>query len=216
MTRVMLMTFFGEKRWAPDTHPHEAPAVMTWPMILLAIGSVVSGGLLAIGGTLEHWLEPVVGSHEAEHATPVWVATTVILVVVAAGIAIAYRMYATRPVPEEVPAGSALTVAARKDLYGDAFNEEVFMRPGQVLTSALVEVDDKGVDGAASGLAALVGRIVERVAAVANRLRPVLRAVHVGRRGAGRRGDPGGAAVVTAVSLADASCGRCRWSAPVW
>ncbi len=158
MTRVMLMTFFGEKRWAPDTHPHEAPAVMTWPMVLLAIGSVVSGGLFALGGTLQHWLEPVVGAHEAEHATPVWVVTTVILVVVAAGIAIAYRMYATRPVPEQVPAGSALTVAARKDLYGDAFNEQVFMRSGQVLTRTLVEVDDKGIDGAASGLAALVGR----------------------------------------------------------
>ena len=131
---------------------------MTWPMVLLAIGSVVSGGLFALGGTLQHWLEPVVGAHEAEHATPVWVVTTVILVVVAAGIAIAYRMYATRPVPEQVPAGSALTVAARKDLYGDAFNEQVFMRSGQVLTRTLVEVDDKGIDGAASGLAALVGR----------------------------------------------------------
>ncbi len=38
--------------------------------------------------------------------------------------------------PEEVPAGSALTVAARRDLYGDAFNEEVLMRPGQVITGA--------------------------------------------------------------------------------
>ena len=52
MTRVMLMTFFGERRWKPDTHPHESPRVMTWPMILLAVGSVVSGGALAIGGTL--------------------------------------------------------------------------------------------------------------------------------------------------------------------
>ena len=33
------------------------------------------------------------------------------------------------------------------------------MRPGQVLTSTLVAVDDKGVDGAASGLAALVRRL---------------------------------------------------------
>src|SRR4029450_7205317 len=48
MTRVMLMTFFGEKRWADDAHPHEAPAVMTWPMILLAVGSVFSGGFFAI------------------------------------------------------------------------------------------------------------------------------------------------------------------------
>ena len=37
---------------------------MTWPMIVLAVGSVGAGGLLAIGGTLEHWLEPVVGAHE--------------------------------------------------------------------------------------------------------------------------------------------------------
>jgi NADH-quinone oxidoreductase subunit L len=159
MTRVMLMTFFGEKRWAEGAHPHESPAVMTWPMILLAVGSVVSGGFFAIGGTLQKWLEPVVGAHEEAHATPVWVATTVILVVVAAGIAIAYRMYGTRPVPEEVPAGSALAVAARQDLYGDVFNEQVFMRPGQLLTRGLVEIDDDAVDGAANGLAALVGRI---------------------------------------------------------
>ncbi len=169
MTRVMLMTFFGEKRWTSSAseatghteaaHPHESPAVMTWPMILLAVGSVASGGFFAIGGTLEHWLEPVVGAHEAEHATPAWVVSVVVLTVVAVGIAIAYRMYGTRAVSEEVPAGSALTVAARQDLYGDAFNEQVFMRPGQLLTKGLVEIDDDAVDGAANGLAALVGRV---------------------------------------------------------
>lgn len=158
MTRVMLMTFFGEPRWDEKAHPHEAPAVMTWPMILLAVGSVVSGGALAIGGTLSHWLEPVVGAHEAHHAIPAWVVTVVVLAVVAVGIAVAYRMYAQRPVPAEVPDGSALTVAARRDLYGDAFNEAVFMRGGQTLTAALVAVDDKVVDGTAGGLAALVSR----------------------------------------------------------
>jgi NADH-quinone oxidoreductase subunit L len=158
MTRVMLMTFFGEKRWAPDAHPHESPKVMTWPMIVLAIGSVGSGAAFAIGGTLEHWLEPVVGTHEIHHVAPVWVVTTVILGVVAVGIGIAYRMYGMRPVPEEVPAGSALTVAARKDLYGDALNEELFMRPGQLVTKGLVEIDDEAVDGAGTGLAALVSR----------------------------------------------------------
>jgi NADH-quinone oxidoreductase subunit L len=169
MTRVMLMTFFGERRWGASAseatgetevpHPHESPAVMTWPMILLALGSVASGGFFAIGGTLGHWLEPVVGAHEAERGTPAWVVTIVVLAVVAAGIAIAYRMYGTRPVPEEVPTGSPLTVAARQDLYGDAFNERVFMRPGQLLTKGLVEIDDDAVDGAANGLAALVGRV---------------------------------------------------------
>jgi NADH-quinone oxidoreductase subunit L len=173
MTRVMLMTFFGEKRWdvsgaseatgQKEVHPHESPAIMTWPMILLAIGSVAAGGLLAIGGTLQHWLEPVVGAHEEAHAAPVWVATTVILLVVAAGIAVAYRMYATRPVPEVAPTGSLLTVAARKDLYGDAFNEEVFMKPGAGLTVGLVELDDKGVDGAVNGIAALVAGTSRRL-----------------------------------------------------
>jgi len=165
MTRVMLMTFFGQKRWAPDAHPHEAPAVMTWPMILLAVGSVFSGGLFAVGGTLQHWLEPVVGTHEeSAHALPAWVSTTLALAVVAVGIAVAYRMYATRPVPTVAPERvSALTTAARADLYGDAFNEEVFMRPGARLTDALVEVDNEGVDGSVNALGALVSRTSNRL-----------------------------------------------------
>jgi NADH-quinone oxidoreductase subunit L len=160
MTRVMLMTFFGQKRWEEGVHPHESPRVMTWPMIVLAVGSVFSGGLLAIGGTFEKWLEPVVGAHEeAAHGLPAWVTTVITLAVVAVGVGIAYRMYATKPVPEEVPVGSALTVAARRDLYGDAFNEAVFMRPGAVATRGLVELDDKAVDGSVGGLAALIGRL---------------------------------------------------------
>jgi NADH-quinone oxidoreductase subunit L len=164
MTRVMLMTFFGEKRWAPGTQPHEAPAVMTWPMILLAVGSVFSGGLFAVGGTLQHWLEPVVGVHEeGAHALPAWVSTTLALAVVAVGIAVAYRMYA-RPIPAVAPVRvSALTKAARADLYGDAFNEEVFMDGGSGLTDALVEVDNAGVDGLVNALAALVSRTSNRL-----------------------------------------------------
>lgn len=159
MTRVMLMTFFGEKRWAPGTHPHEAPAVMAWPMILLAVGSVFSGGLLAYHGTLRRWLEPVVGTHEeTAHAWPSWVGTALALGVVAVGIAVACRMYATAPIPRVAPlAVSPLTTAARRDLYGDAFNEEVFMRPGAQLTEALVDVDNVAVDGSVNALAALIG-----------------------------------------------------------
>ena len=159
MTRVMLMTFFGQKRWKPGVHPHESPRVMTWPMILLAVGSVASGGLLAIGGTLEQWLEPVVGTYEAHHVIPVWLATTVILATVAVGVAVAVRMYGRRPVPAEAPEGSALAVAARKDLYGDAVNEELLMRPGARVTAALVTVDDKGLDGGVTGFAEFIGRI---------------------------------------------------------
>jgi len=160
MTRVMLLTFFGNARWKPDTHPHESPPVMTWPMIVLAVGSAGAGAVLALGHTLQRWLEPVVGSHEAEPVVPAWAMTTTALGVVAIGIAVAYRQYAMHRVPQTAPQDvSALTVAARRDLYGDAVNELVFMRTGQELTKTLVTVDDKGIDGGVTGLARLVGRI---------------------------------------------------------
>jgi NADH-quinone oxidoreductase subunit L len=191
MTRVMLMTFFGEKRWAPSSHPHEAPAVMTAPMIVLAIGSVASGGFLAINGTLSHWLEPVVGTHEEAHVVPVVVATIVILAVVAVGIAVALRMYGRRAVPEEVPAGSALTVAARRDLYGDALNERAFMRPGQALTATVIRIDDGAVDGAATGLAGSVAALSTR-----------LRRLQTGFARSYALSMLGGAALIVAVILA--------------
>jgi NADH-quinone oxidoreductase subunit L len=162
MTRVMLMTFFGQKRWAEDAHPHEAPALMAWPMILLAVGSVFSGGLLGWGGTLQHWLEPVTTFEESTPVAPSWVISAVAVGVVAVGFLIALWRYLGRPVPETAPADvSVLTVAARRDLYGDAFNEDVFMRPGAQLTHALVEFDDQGVDGSVNGLANLVARTSE-------------------------------------------------------
>src|ERR1700678_1215293 len=58
MTRVMLMTWFGKRRWAEKAHPHESPGVMTWPMILLAVGSVFGGGFLIIGHRFENFLGP--------------------------------------------------------------------------------------------------------------------------------------------------------------
>jgi len=166
MTRVMLMTFFGEKRWDEHAHPHEAPPLMSGPLILLAFGSVFSGGLFAIGGTLKNWLEPVVGAHEeTTHALPAWVNTAPALTVVAVGIAVAYRLYGGKAtIPTEAPAEvSVLTTAARRDLYGDVFNEEVFMHPGAELTDALVVVDNAGVDGSVNALAALVGRTSNRL-----------------------------------------------------
>jgi len=160
MTRVMLLTFFGTERWDRGTHPHESPAVMTWPMIVLAVGSVGAGLLFTIGGTLRNWLEPVVGSHEAHHSVPAWVMTVAALGVVAIGVVVAYRQYAERAVPVTAPQDvSSLTVAARHDLYGDAVNEAVFMRSGQVLTRALVAVDDKAIDGSVTGMAHLVGKV---------------------------------------------------------
>ncbi|SNY76727.1 NADH-quinone oxidoreductase subunit L [Nocardia amikacinitolerans] len=164
MTRVMLMTFFGSPRWKPDTHPHEAPAVMTGPMILLAIGSLASGLVFVLGNALVNWLEPVVGAHHGEEVVPAGVVTALALAVVSVGVTVAYSQYAQRDIPETAPQEvSALTVAARKDLYGDAVNEGVLMRPGQHLTRSLVFVDNRGIDGIVNGTAALIGGLSARV-----------------------------------------------------
>lgn len=158
MTRVMLLTFFGSRRWKQDAHPHESPSVMTWPMMVLAVGSVSAGFLLSFGGALQNWLEPVVGAHHGELPVPAWVVSAVTVAVVLCGVGLAYRMYRAG-VPETAPQGSALTVAARRDLYGDAINEAVFMRPGQRLTRGLVLADDRWVDGLVNGVASALGAV---------------------------------------------------------
>jgi NADH-quinone oxidoreductase subunit L len=161
MTRLMIMTFFGEKRWAPDAHPHESPRVMTIPMIVLAVGSVLAGALLTlIGKGLQGFLEPVTGEgvEVGSHTISPLVLTLLTLVVVAGGITAAALQYGNKKIPVVAPqAVRPTTVAARRDLYGDAVNEAVFMRPGQYLTRFLVFFDNKGVDGVVNGLAAGIG-----------------------------------------------------------
>jgi NADH-quinone oxidoreductase subunit L len=164
MTRMVIMTFFGDKRWKDGAHPHESPTVMTAPVAALAVLSLVGGAFLVIGSRFMHWLEPVFGPEPAHtHTIAPLTLTIITLVFVAAGIGLAYQQYATRPVAALAPtAVTPLTAAARKDLYGDVFNEAVFMRPGQYLTRFLVFFDNRVVDGAVSGFAALVGGISGR------------------------------------------------------
>ena len=76
---------------------------------------------------------------------------------------LAWSRYVRDAVPEVAPAGSALTQAARQDLYQDAVNEGLFMRPGIHLTRALVFADARGIDGAVGGLAALIGGLSSRL-----------------------------------------------------
>jgi NADH-quinone oxidoreductase subunit L len=156
MTRMMLMTYSGSKRWDEHAHPHESPAVMTWPIIVLAIGSVGAGAFLIINNRLVNFLAPVVGLPPVSHGVftgPGLVALALVLI----GGAIAWVMYGRVPVPATAPRGSFVTVAARKDLYGDALNESVLMRPGQWLTRLSVYFDSRGVDGLVNTTAAAIG-----------------------------------------------------------
>ncbi|MFC4565247.1 NADH-quinone oxidoreductase subunit L [Nocardiopsis mangrovi] len=161
MTRMMIMTFFGEKRWAEGTHPHESPASMTVPMIVLAAGSVLLGAILVFGYRFAAFLEPAVGApddhHEFSLATMLTsVPSLAALGLMVAGVAVAWFMYGRRPVPRTAPAGNFVTVAASNELYGNEINEGLFTRPGQVLTKALVAFDTKVVDGLVNGIGSSV------------------------------------------------------------
>jgi NADH-quinone oxidoreductase subunit L len=129
---------------------------MIWPMILLAVGSVFSGGFLILGQRFEKFLAPVTGVPPT--ARGLWTAPGLgALALVLVGIAIAWAMYGRAQVPATASPGRFPVTAARKDLYGDAFNESVLMRPGQWLTRLSVYFDNRGVDGLVNTLAALVG-----------------------------------------------------------
>ncbi len=167
MTRLMLMTFFGEKRWkgqksadGREYHPHESPASMTVPMIVLAFGSVFGGVLLYSGDRLLGWLEPSLGAvaHAEGGALPHSVIPFLVVGLSAVGVLLAWLLVGRRPVPATAPAQVSFPVrAARADLYGNALNETLFARPGTWLTRALVYVDNRGVDGLVNGIAALLG-----------------------------------------------------------
>ncbi len=154
MTRVMILTFTSPKRWDDNQHPHESPILMWLPMVILAIGSVVSGFLLSRGETLKHWLEPLFEDHgEHTELLPPIVVSGLALLMVAIGVALAVVKYQLSEVDAVAPENvTEFTRIARRDLLQDEINETLFMRPGQVITSALVKIDQSVIDGAVHGI----------------------------------------------------------------
>lgn len=158
MTRLMLLTYWGQKRWEKGVHPHESPKVMTYPLIALATLSAL-GGLFTLNDWISDWLHPVVGEHGEHHlGIPAIVMSLIILAVVALGVAASWFLVGKKPVPKVAPTGvSVFTKAARADLYGDAFNDAVIIRPGVAGIGALATFDRTVVDGAAEGTATVFG-----------------------------------------------------------
>ncbi|MDW3845373.1 NADH-quinone oxidoreductase subunit L [Micromonospora sp. BRA006-A] len=159
MTRLFVLTFHGPKRWTEDIeHPHESPKLMTIPLILLAVGSVGAGFLLAT--SVPDWLTATNGlaAESGEHAPVLahWLLTALSLLLTVLGAGLAWFLFRSGTATEPQPAGVVVT-AARRNLYTDAFNEAVFEKPGIFLTRALVFLDNRGVDGLVNGLAAAVG-----------------------------------------------------------
>lgn len=172
MSRLFFMIFHGTARWTTEkdiegpVHPHESGWLMTLPLIILSVFSVGLGGLLSVNGAFTGWLEPVTGHAEhGEPVLPVGVIMGLTLALVVVGALVAWFMYARSEVPTVVQPSNALVNAARRDMYQDAINEAVAMRPGQGLVIAASASDRYVVDGAVEGLArgtAGLGELVRR------------------------------------------------------
>ena len=165
MARLMLYTFHGPNRTGAEeqAHLHEAPWVMTGPLVLLAVLSA-AGGLLNLpelwggGAWLHHWLEPVTQAGAAllpavhlSHATE-WALVAIAVAVAATGFIGAWRLL--RPetlVPAaQAPVETGLAKVLRNKWYVDELYDFLIVQPLVWLSREVLwkRVDQQLVDGA--------------------------------------------------------------------
>jgi NADH-quinone oxidoreductase subunit L len=170
MFRQVFMVFFGECRAHHEVqhHLHESPPSMTWPLRILALGSVLSGFLWIphVFTPFEHWLEPVLG-HPAGHGELSTELSLMALSVVVAlsGIGLAWMMYAGGVVRPEIFSGALGGMPYRavyNKYYVDELYQVVFVRGGIALCRAVAWFDAHIIDGIVN-LSALVVRGVARI-----------------------------------------------------
>ena len=156
ITRLMMMTFLGKPRWDESTHPHESPAVMTVPLVILAIGAAFTGFVnLPFSPWLEHFLETSFeGVEQAElPATYLGLAALASIAVVGAliGIFVAYRRYHRDELPDE---SQGVWKTLLNGYYVDEAYGRAIVLPGEAAAEAAADFDTQAIDGAVNGVGA--------------------------------------------------------------
>lgn len=143
--RMIFLVFHGEPRdkEAYD-HAHEPPAVMTVPLIILAVGALFAGVLnlpAIFGGSLNvsHWLAPSLVEHHPHVGLGVEIlAIAASVAVVAIGIFIAYKKFGQGA---EEPVFTGFAKIGYNKFYVDEIYNAVFVQPykgfGSVITKFL-------------------------------------------------------------------------------
>ncbi len=165
MSRLVFLTFFGERRWPEGRHPHESPPVMTVPLVALGLLALVGGFTLStftgVGGRIQDFLQPLLGQPPETASTSLALRLSVVATAVAfAGAGVAWYLYggaAARWQDLRERYAAAWRVLAGK-LYVDELYELFTVRLGGALAGFLAGPVDQGViDGAVNGLAREVG-----------------------------------------------------------
>ena len=160
--RLFYLVFHGKYRGT--AHPHESPAVMTVPLVVLAIGALF-GGYLAVPGAwnlFDQWLQPVFARYPggllpAAAAAPNWGAIALTSVIVLAGVYVAWRFFGREEVQEELPQGlSGIHKVLYNKYYIDELGHAVFVWTVDRLAILADLFDRVVVDGIVMGIATLV------------------------------------------------------------
>jgi NADH-quinone oxidoreductase subunit L len=175
MTRQVIMVFYGEAKWKNnarehgahgDFEPHESPKIMLFPLVVLAVLSVVGGAMQLPFSKklhfLEHWLAPVVEESEADiHKTWAYenkyVLLMVAVLVAATGIAAAFAVYAKKKAKAIEPR------VLEQAWFYDAGAAKLIGGPGRAAFNAVAWADTHIVDGAVNGTATLVRNVAGQV-----------------------------------------------------
>jgi NADH-quinone oxidoreductase subunit L len=162
MSRLVFLTFFGERRWPQGRHPHESPPVMTLPLVVLGLLALVAGAWLStftgVGGRIQNFLEPLLGAPpQGESAALSAVSLSVIATAVAlCGVGVAWYVYGSGRVQwlalRERYAGAWRVVAGK--FYVDELYELFTVKFGNALARfAAGPVDEGVIDGTVNGVA---------------------------------------------------------------
>ena len=173
MTRQVILTFFGKPRYSDagddgEIKPHESPWTMTFPLVALAVLSVV-GGLIQLPFSsstkrLEHWLEPATFHNETHlhlSGSTLWVLALLALVSVGIGVGIGLSTYLKEKIDRQI---------FEKPILNNAWNLDStvskFMGgPGSKAFTAVAKFDKEVIDGAVDG----TGQIVKKTASILRR-----------------------------------------------
>ena len=175
MTRLLIYTFHGPNRTGEKEqgHLHDAPWVMTGPLVALALGAVAAGAVnlpavLPGHEWLADWLEPVTfmgGQFMVEghlSAATEWTLLGLATVIAAVGMIGAWQLLkpaALKPA-REAPAETGIQRLLLRKYYVDELYDTLFVRPlwGLSETALWKTIDAFIIDGVAVNGVARVAR----------------------------------------------------------
>jgi NADH-quinone oxidoreductase subunit L len=153
VTRLWLMTFFGEQRGRVGGH--EPSAAMRWPLVVLAVPATLLGLVGLPSGWLPEWLAPVpvtTGRDAAQVGLHLGLVTSALSLVLAlGGAAVVWRVWRRDSAADPSLALGRRRPALVHAFYVDDFYDRALVRPVRLATRAVRRTDDEVVLGAVLG-----------------------------------------------------------------